>query len=608
MKKLSSVVILALSLTMIQTSATAAVGERVTLAYQGPLSGPERSAGQSQLRSMKFAIKLFAEKNPSAPVINIIEIDDLGDPMKAQELAPQTVSKSEIIGLVGSAYSGASIASIPTWSAASLTAISPSASRASLTSLLPAGRSTFFRVVSPELEATKSLLDAAVFKVDNPRLYIVSDLSSYSENFRISLESAAKARGINVVGTVGVTEREVPSSSLANKITSLGANVVITTGYYPHTFEVTRSLRSNSYTGVIAATDASYDPTMLKRAEYLATEGLRVLAPEVNMEELSAPLAKRYQEVTGQEPDLFSIATINATSILLKCINEGARTRVEIYDCVKVFRGFSIDGMPLSFKQNGDLAQNDFPVYEVKQGNLLLMRNLYPVLYNNVLNGRILQGMQITKGTFNQNIPQKTSLITIPSGLDPLNIVFKLASTSYSVEAKLTDAKGLVTRLPYPIRIEKLDSGIHKLEIVIRDNVMESSEITDLLIAQNFSLPVPEFSVTEVSSDSFQVNFAQSALANSYDLKILASGAVLKIVSNFNSGEKVSGFKPGSSLSLILVAKSTSEFADSPEVASPIFAVKTLPSPLTCTKGKLVKLVSGANPKCPKGYVAKKRS
>lgn len=146
MKKLSGVVILALSLTMMQTSATAAVGERVTLAYQGPLSGPERSAGQSQLRSMKFAIKLFAEKNPSAPVINIVEIDDLGDPMKAQELAPQTVSKSEIIGLIGSAYSGASIASIPTWSAASLTAISPSASRASLTSLLPAGRSTFFEL------------------------------------------------------------------------------------------------------------------------------------------------------------------------------------------------------------------------------------------------------------------------------------------------------------------------------------------------------------------------------------------------------------------------------------------------------------------------------
>lgn len=608
MNKVSGILIGAIALASVQFSAQAAVGERVTLAYQGPLSGAEKTIGQSQLKSMKFAIKLFAEQNPAAPIINLVEIDDHGDPAVAQELAPKTAAQTEIIGVVGSAYSAASQVSIPVWSRASLTAISPSATRASLTNLLPAGTSSFFRVASPDLDSAKSLLEAAIFKVDSPKIFIISDQTSYSEDFRNNLESIAKNQGLTITGTASLAEREVPSSSFASKVMSMGANVVISTGYYPHTFEVVRSLRSNLFTGVIAATPATYDPTRLKRAEYMATEGLRVLASEVNLQELSAPLAKRYSDVTGQEPDIYTPATINATSVFLKCISDGARSRVEVYDCVKIFKGYAIDGMPLSFTNNGNSARTSFPVYEVKQGNLLLMRDLYPVLYNNVLSAKILKGITISKGSFNLNLLKTGSVVRIPIGSEPLSISTSLASASYTVDARVRDSEGSLTRLAYPIRIETLNPGIHHLEFTIRDNVTETSEAHQLILAQNFTLAVPNFQVSELTNDSFKINFSQSVQATSYDLRISVNGSAQSTISNISSGEKISGFKPGASITLTLVAKTESEFAVSPEVTSAPISIKIPFVTLTCTKGKATKQVTGANPKCPKGYAVKKRS
>ena len=90
------------------TSASAAT-KTYTIAYQGPLSGGEASTGIDEQNAVKYAAKLFMAKNKNIK-IKVLSVDDQGDPAVASTVAPGVGSNKSILGVVGPAYSGATIA------------------------------------------------------------------------------------------------------------------------------------------------------------------------------------------------------------------------------------------------------------------------------------------------------------------------------------------------------------------------------------------------------------------------------------------------------------------------------------------------------------------
>ena len=92
-------------------AASAAV-KTYTIGYQGPLSGGEASTGIDEQNAVKYAIKLFEAANKNIK-IKLVSIDDQGDPAVAGTVAPGVASNKNVLGVVGPAYSGATIASLP---------------------------------------------------------------------------------------------------------------------------------------------------------------------------------------------------------------------------------------------------------------------------------------------------------------------------------------------------------------------------------------------------------------------------------------------------------------------------------------------------------------
>ena len=121
---------LAFGIASVPTASAAA--KTYTIGYQGPLSGGEASTGIDEQNAVKYAIKLFEAKNPSIK-IKLVSIDDQGDPAVAGTVAPGVASNKNVLGVVGPAYSGATIASLPYYKSVNMALISPSATRVSLT-------------------------------------------------------------------------------------------------------------------------------------------------------------------------------------------------------------------------------------------------------------------------------------------------------------------------------------------------------------------------------------------------------------------------------------------------------------------------------------------
>ena len=114
------------------TSAQAAAKKSVTLVYQGPLTGSDAQTGQDELLGAKTAVQIYNDSNPAVKVV-LITADDQGEGAVAGTVAPGIAANKNVIGVVGPAYSVASIASFPSYKATRLTMVSPSATRVTLT-------------------------------------------------------------------------------------------------------------------------------------------------------------------------------------------------------------------------------------------------------------------------------------------------------------------------------------------------------------------------------------------------------------------------------------------------------------------------------------------
>ena len=282
-----------------QTAANAAP-KTVYIAYQGPLSGGEASTGTDEQNAVKYAIKLFNAKNKAKYNVKLVSVDDQGDPAVAGTVAPGIGKNKNILGVVGPAYSGATIASLPFYKAGGLVLISPSATRVSLTdsSSPDFGGPVFHRVVGKDDLQGPALAKYATAGVSNAKVFIFDDQSSYAVPLAGYVTSGLKAvKGATVVGTDSVPNTTTDFSPTIAKIATSKADVVIYTGYYSQAAVFIKQLRDSGSKAIFAGGDGVFNQEFPKLAGS-AAEGSRVTGVG-GLAGVSAKLEKDYKAKMG---------------------------------------------------------------------------------------------------------------------------------------------------------------------------------------------------------------------------------------------------------------------------------------------------------------------
>jgi len=355
------------------TSQANAAGKTVYLAYQGPLSGGEASTGTDEQNAVKYAIKLFNAANPQFNV-QLVSVDDQGDPSEAAKVAPAIGQNTKIIGLVGPAYSGATIASLPYYKAGRLPLISPSATRVSLTdpkNKSDYGQPVFHRVVATDDKQGPALAKFATKGVSSPKVFLFDDQSAYAVPLAGYVKTALKSLKITLAGTDSVPSDTKDYSATVAKIKSSGANVVIYTGYYSAGATFVKQMRADAAlkSVVFAGGDGVFNSQFAVLAGD-AAEGAR-LTGVAGLADASKTVAAAYTKSMGSEPGVYATESFDAANIFLSGIKAGKLTRNAMLNWVKGGPFTGVGGAKYKFNRNGDISEGGFAGFNVTKGELV---------------------------------------------------------------------------------------------------------------------------------------------------------------------------------------------------------------------------------------------
>ena len=169
------------------------------IAYEGPLSGGNAQLGLNMAYAVEYAVQA-ANSGMSAfgklPfMLSYVPKDDQGSATLSPTDAQELVSNKNVIAAVGPAFSGATKAAEPTFSANHLATVSPSAT---LPALATYGWKNFFRVVADDGVQGPADANYVVSTLKDKTLYVVDDASTYGVGLADAFASQARKDGAKV--------------------------------------------------------------------------------------------------------------------------------------------------------------------------------------------------------------------------------------------------------------------------------------------------------------------------------------------------------------------------------------------------------------------------
>ncbi len=363
----------------------AAGGNTYTIAYEGPLSGGNAQLGEN----MSFAVKLAVQQANAGTTFGQLPFklafaqqDDQGSATVAPTAAQKILSISNLIAVVGPAFSGATAAAEPLFSQANVATVSPSATAPTLAT---SGWKNFFRVVADD--NAQGPADAEYLgKVAHIKsVFSVDDASDYAAGLVKTFDTAAPKDGVRLVShqtAPGTTQCQAGTgnvqqyNTLATKIKSSGAASVFYAGYYCDFALLAKQLRAAGYTGQLVSDDGSNDPHYVSGAGASVANGtvLSCACQETIKGSAFSSFATAFKGVASFAPGTYSAEAYDSANTIISAMKAlgASPTKAGIVSALHA-SGFSYAGISKTvvFAANGNYGGSAVYMYKVENGQIV---------------------------------------------------------------------------------------------------------------------------------------------------------------------------------------------------------------------------------------------
>jgi len=345
------------------SSSTAGASSNCTsgqnLAFLGATTGPNGALGQNMVGGIKLALDAYNKANPDCTV-GLKTFDSQGDPDQATTLATKIVGDSSIVGLVGPGFSGESLSTGKTFSAAGLPSISPSATNVTITQQ---GWPTWHRVIGNDSAQGAAVATYLKDTAKAKKVFVIADDSDYGKGLASYVNDGL---GSLVVGSDNVATGQTDFSATVTKVKDSGADAIFYGGYYAEAGLLAKQLRQGGFKGLFMSGDGSEDAQFVKIAGADAANGAILTAPAGPA---PASFDSKYQALIGSPSGLYSTQSFDATNIFLAGIDGGKSSHADMNTFVGAYTGNGVSG-PIAFDDHGDIKQTAIFAYKVANGKL----------------------------------------------------------------------------------------------------------------------------------------------------------------------------------------------------------------------------------------------
>ncbi len=291
------------------------------IAFFGALTGSNANLGVNIEHGAELAVDQFNAKN-GANCITIKKFDSQGLPDVAPGLARQLVTDKKILGIVGPAFSGESLAADDIFNSAGIPLITPSATNPVLATK---GWKVFHRAVANDDAQGPAAANYIKSVLNAQKVFVGDDQSAYGAGLA---DAVKKTLGSAVVGTdkTGADGKQTDFSSTVNKIISSGATAFFYGGYYQNAGLLRKQLTAAGWKGTEIGGDGVKDPGFAKAAGNEAAQGSVVTCPCSPPEKAAGTFVSDYKAKWGEAAGTYSDVAYDAANIFLEGISKGSTT------------------------------------------------------------------------------------------------------------------------------------------------------------------------------------------------------------------------------------------------------------------------------------------
>jgi branched-chain amino acid transport system substrate-binding protein len=382
----SALLLMAVPAVGIASASGAATKPTYVIGYEGPLTGGNAQLGLNMVFGVQLAINKANASGKYPFTLALSTYDDQGSGTLSPAQAQAAVAKKNLVAVVGPAFSGATRAAEPYYSAASVPTVSPSATAAALATGI--SNNNFMRVVAGDDVQGAADADFLVKTKSLNSVYVVDDGSFYGSGLAAVVASSAKADGATVTtnsypetSSCGGTASATQYSAAATQIVSSKAAAVFYGGYYCDLGLLLGALNSAGYKGTIMSGDGAWSSALVQgTSPASAANGVYVSEAGGGNANLTGSLATAYQALAHFPANnaTYAAQSYDATNMIIAALAAVKRPTLTASN-LKSFRASLVTALhketfkgvtgTISFQSNGDLnAKTEVDFGQVQNG------------------------------------------------------------------------------------------------------------------------------------------------------------------------------------------------------------------------------------------------
>lgn len=333
----------------------------LSLGFFGALTGDAGNLGKNISQGAELAVAQYG-LTASKVKVDFVSFDSQGDPAQAPGLAQSAIKNKCLVGIIGPAFSGESMAANPIFERGGLPIITPSATNPALSEQ---GWKIFHRALGTD--AIQGSMGAKYIKnvLKPSKVAVIDDASEYGKGLATVV---ATSLGSLVVTRTSLDPKSPDFSSTISQIKSGGADVVYYGGYYAEAGRLAKQLKDAGVSATFMSGDGTLDPGFVT-AGGTATDGAVVTCACAPIDTTKAGKAFKaaYKARFGVKDGTYSPEAYDATNFFLAAIKSGKTTRASInsYISTKSWVGIT---KTLKFSKTGEVSGGAIFSYVYKGG------------------------------------------------------------------------------------------------------------------------------------------------------------------------------------------------------------------------------------------------